>query len=107
MSDALTRLQDWYAAQCDGDWEHLGGIKIGTVDNPGWRLSVRLAGTALAHRSFAPFEEDYAHADRWVRCWVADGVFEGACGPHQLNRVVDAFLEWAERPPTTDVRGAS
>ncbi|MGL4464545.1 MAG: Imm53 family immunity protein [Planctomycetia bacterium] len=26
--DTLARLQDWYAAQCDGDWEHQQGIRI-------------------------------------------------------------------------------
>lgn len=29
-------LQKWYKSQCDGDWEHEYGIKIETVDNPGW-----------------------------------------------------------------------
>ncbi|GHB54781.1 hypothetical protein GCM10010331_48120 [Streptomyces xanthochromogenes] len=39
MSEAenvLDRLQSWYSAQCNGDWEHEWGIKIDTLDNPGW-----------------------------------------------------------------------
>ena len=30
------RLQKWYKSQCNGDWEHSFGIKIETLDNPGW-----------------------------------------------------------------------
>jgi hypothetical protein len=35
--DALIRLQQWYVAHCDGDWETGDGIEIYTVSNPGWR----------------------------------------------------------------------
>nr|TKK07812.1 hypothetical protein SrhCFBP13529_11555 [Stenotrophomonas rhizophila] len=44
---ALDRLQKWYADQCDGDWEHSFGIRIDTLDNPGWTVSVDLTDTAL------------------------------------------------------------
>lgn len=33
--DVLERLERWYAAQCNGDWEHTYGVKIGYLDNPG------------------------------------------------------------------------
>jgi ribosomal protein L37E len=45
MDDLLSKLSDWYAAQCDGDWEHEFGIHIGTLDNPGW--SVKPVGSAV------------------------------------------------------------
>jgi hypothetical protein len=32
----LNELQVWYGAQCNGSWEHTYGIKIETLDNPGW-----------------------------------------------------------------------
>ena len=38
----IEQLQAWYAAQCNGKWEHTYGIAIGTLDNPGWSLSVDL-----------------------------------------------------------------
>ena len=38
-------LQDWYLAQCNGDWEHEFGIKIDTLDNPGWSVVIDLLGT--------------------------------------------------------------
>ncbi len=42
----LRKLQNWYAAECDGDWEHQYGIKIDTIDNPGWRVEIELNFTS-------------------------------------------------------------
>ena len=47
MNDNLLWLMNWYAQQCDGDWEHENGIKIGTLDNPGWYIKIMLGGTEL------------------------------------------------------------
>jgi hypothetical protein len=40
-------LQGWYAAHCNGDWEHQNGIEIGTLDNPGGTFQVDLQDTDL------------------------------------------------------------
>lgn len=45
--NALQRLQNWYKLQCNGDWEHSYGIKISTLDNPGWCVTVDLEMTPL------------------------------------------------------------
>jgi len=42
---SLTWLQGCYMSNCNGDWEHLYGVRIETLDNPGWTLRVELAGT--------------------------------------------------------------
>lgn len=34
--DGVTRLAQWYASQCNGEWEHSNGLTIVTTDNPGW-----------------------------------------------------------------------
>jgi len=44
----LTWLQAWYPVQCDGDWEHEFGVRVETLDNPGWSLRIDLDGTAMA-----------------------------------------------------------
>jgi hypothetical protein len=41
----LEFLQDWYKSQCNGDWEHNHGIKIETLDNPGWYINIDLEDT--------------------------------------------------------------
>ena len=33
-------LENWHADKCNGDWEHQGGIRIETLDNPGWRVHI-------------------------------------------------------------------
>jgi hypothetical protein len=43
--NVLVWLQGWYAAQCDGDWEHERGVKIETLDNPEWAIRIDLEGT--------------------------------------------------------------
>src|SRR4051812_15824261 len=44
-TDILKWLQGWYKEQVDGDWEHAYGVKIETVDNPGWWISIDLSDT--------------------------------------------------------------
>ncbi len=94
----LDELQAWYHAQCDGDWEHSYGVEIGTLDNPGWRVRIDLAGTALEG---APFEavEDLAPERAWYRCWVEGDKFQGAGGPGELARLLRVFLDWAAARP--------
>lgn len=43
----LNWLQAWYADQCNEDWEHEWGVKIETLDNPGWSVSIDLEETDL------------------------------------------------------------
>ncbi len=43
----LDFLIAWYSRHSDGDWEHDLGIRIGTLDNPGWSLDVRIGDTEL------------------------------------------------------------
>lgn len=45
--DILDWIQDWYQSQCDGDWEHDYGVKVATLDNPGWTIEIDLEGTVL------------------------------------------------------------
>ncbi|WP_035898448.1 Imm53 family immunity protein [Labrenzia sp. DG1229] len=49
MTDiSISQIEKWFAANCDGDWEHQGGLTIKTLDNPGW--SVRLDLDTIEHR---------------------------------------------------------
>lgn len=95
MNGELAELQVWYASQCDGDWEHQDGVDISTLDNPGWSLVINLTGSALEGHSFDAVEENYEHDTDWLRCWVADGRFQGAGGPLKLTRMLRIFLDWA------------
>ncbi|KAB2848690.1 MAG: hypothetical protein F9K41_18090 [Sphingopyxis terrae] len=95
--DTLSRLQDWYRRQCDGDWEHDYGVKIETLDNPGWMLLIDLARTSLDGK---PFErvvyQDPENEDRWMSVWTEAAKFQCACGPDDLRAAIEIFLRWAE-----------
>jgi Immunity protein 53 len=81
----LQRLQDWYKAQCNDDWEHQYGVHINTLDNPGWLVKIDLTDTHLGSVEFDPFEDQYDDEFQWLRCWTQDGQFHAACGPDRLE----------------------
>ena len=95
-TSALGRLQNWYHARCDGDWEHGEGILIETLDNPGWKLEVALSDTPLERKPFAELKRDYDSETEWLTCFLRDGKFMGACGPQKLEEMIEVFLTWAE-----------
>ena len=83
--DELKEIQDWYLAQCDGDWEHSYGLQIGTLDNPGWSVEIDLKTTALETKIFTPVEkgvgaESIKDDQDWYLCKVEHQKFIGHCG---------------------------
>jgi len=90
----LEELQEWYLAQCDGEWEHQHGVSLETLDNPGWRLRIDLAGTSLEAKPFTPIE-DTEPESQWIHCKIENGLFEANCGPLMLPQVIGRFLAWA------------
>jgi hypothetical protein len=102
---ALQGLQRWYHAQCDDDWEHSCGVRIETLDNPGWRVHIDVVGTPLEFKPFdrievgeddSNFDDDGRQIGPWWTCWVEDGAWHAACGPESLESALEAFLRWAE-----------
>ncbi|MDZ4687168.1 MAG: immunity 53 family protein [Planctomycetaceae bacterium] len=99
--DLLSRLQKWYATQCDGEWEHQSGIQIQTLDNPGWMITINLVGTELHARPFQGISEgvdkgNHPVRPRWIHCSLQNGVWQGASDETQLTRLLEVFLNWAE-----------
>ncbi|MDZ4819392.1 MAG: immunity 53 family protein [Planctomycetota bacterium] len=93
----LDQLQEWYHSVCDGDWEHNWGVKIGTLDNPGWSIEIELNETPLAERSFKEVS-DLRSEDDWVVCKVESQKFVGYCGPKNLTEMISVFCEWSRKP---------
>ncbi|WP_414676550.1 immunity 53 family protein [Methylibium sp.] len=95
--DELTRLQVWYTAQCNGDWEHSYGVRIDTLDNPGWSVEVDLKDTHLARRAFPVGVKGSSEvATSWVHCKVEAAKFHGFGGAGDLTEILSTFLTWAE-----------
>ena len=91
-------LQQWYSAQCDGDWEHGFGIKIDTLDNPGWALTVNLEGTLLEEKLF-PEINIKENRRSWLYCSVKDRLFIGRGDPSRLEEMLTIFITWAQSEP--------
>jgi hypothetical protein len=92
--DVLGELQRWYLDQCDDDWEHTYGVRVDTLDNPGWSVRIDLADTPLSDRDYARAEA-YRTDDDWVVSWREDQCWCAACGPLNLDEAIAAFLDSA------------
>lgn len=101
--DDLTWLTRWYASQCNGSWEHQNGVKLDTLDNPGWILTINLEETDLENRPFElqrngtePEAYDPTNVASWWICRVENKEFIATCGPHDLPAIISIFRDWAD-----------
>ncbi|KAA3607481.1 MAG: rhodanese-related sulfurtransferase [Planctomycetota bacterium] len=95
MGKILRFLQSWYEDQCDGNWEHQHGVKIETLDNPGWAVVIDLAGTDPSKLGWREISEDRSPSD-WIRCYITDDSFKGFGGPKNLEEILQVFVKLAE-----------
>ncbi|MEK6699780.1 MAG: immunity 53 family protein [Nitrospirota bacterium] len=93
--DLLSWLERWYLKNCNGDWEHSYGIKIETLDNPGWSVEIDLADTNLELRYFEVVKIQRSESN-WIVCQIEDDIFKGRGGPENLTEILDIFSKWAE-----------
>ena len=95
MSDNLLWLLNWSHAHYN---EKLGinkGIKISTIDNPGWSLKVSLIETEFEYQSFKAIEINRSD-DNWIYCSVEEKIFKGYGGSFNLPEILEIFREWVE-----------
>ena len=91
LKTTLQRLQDWYAKQCNGDWEHQFGVKIDTVDNPGWHVEIDLNGTKWEDATFDEIRTRSTPSN-WIMCFKRDSRFVGTGDPNKLEEILSYFL---------------
>ena len=93
--DLISKIQDWYHSNCNGEWEHDFGVNIGTLDNPGWSVEIDLSGTPLQNKSFNEIKLNRTD-DNWIHCWVENKKFNAACGPRNLDEALEIFINWSQ-----------
>lgn len=95
--ETLHRLQQWYHHHCNGDWEHQSGIKIDTLDNPGWSITINLEDTEFENQVFESISIDRSEED-WIVCRLNEKakIFEGFGGPFNLIELLSIVLNWAD-----------
>src|SRR5918993_1820728 len=91
----LAELQKWYASNCDTEWEHDFGVKIETLDNPGWGVVVDLEGTNLEGKESQGVKDETSE-ESWIQCYVAGKKFHGFGDPGRLEEILRTFLDWAK-----------
>ena len=89
--ETLQRLQRWYKSQCDGDWEHSFVIKIQTLDNPRWAITIDLEDTSLESVELN-INNDNGELD-WYFIKAKDKKYEAAGDPDKLNFLINYFLD--------------
>ncbi len=96
MDTTLHDLQRWYLSSCNGNWEHSYGIKIETLDNPGWLFNINLCKTSLDKIEFKKIKSNRTEDD-WVYCNKIEGnIFQVSCGPENLAEGLNIFMTWAK-----------
>jgi len=88
--DALEWLSDWYASNCNGDWEHEHGVVIESLDNPGWSVSIDTEDT-LFYLSDRPWEFSEKGPNDWYGYKIINGKFEATGDPLKLEFLINIF----------------
>lgn len=94
MNNILKWLEEWYASQCDGEWEHENGLKISTVDNPGWFIEIDLTLTEIESLEILNDTIENGEND-WYFYNVKDKKFMAGGDPSKLSFLLEKFKEIA------------
>lgn len=97
----LEWLDDWYQRQCNGEWEHRHGVSLKSLDNPGWHLTIQLAGTSAVNTRPQQLRLD-TQSGGWLACSIAAECFEGSGDPRKLEQIIGVFRRWVESGRQTD-----
>jgi hypothetical protein len=92
----LQWLALWYIDQCDGEWEHGYGVRIETLDNPGWTVSITLPKTMSGEKDRVLVDE--RDAIEWIFCIIEENTYKAAGSPTSLSRLLEIFQSLVEKP---------
>ena len=94
--DQIEWLEKWYQQNCNGYWEHFYGIKIETLDNPGWRIDIDLRETQYENLTMEEIRKEQGDND-WIRCIISDGIFRGVGDSLKFRSIIQVFQNIIER----------
>lgn len=94
-------IQNWFNNQCNGDWEHDYGIKIESLDNPGWNVEINFNYTDLNidNINWKLYENSETN---WIGFSVTDSVFKGSGDSLKLNSILKIFKLLSEHKSIDD-----
>lgn len=85
-------LTDWYKSNCDGDWEHSFGIKIETLDNPGWLFEADLTDTNYEGRVI--LIQTHNSENDWFEINSDGNLFKAVGDSTKLPQLINMFKEF-------------
>jgi hypothetical protein len=68
-------------------------VRISTLDNPGWTVSIELHDTGKQEATCERIKIERGHDD-WIFYWVENQKFEIRCGPLNLSEAIEIFEKW-------------
>ena len=92
----LQRIQAWYTSQCNDEWEHTYGVRIETLDNPGWMVIIDIIETELEKKRFESVSRESLDGTDWIDCKIVSGKYTAAGGVKNLTELLETFLRWTE-----------
>ena len=90
MNDIIEILQDWYTSQCNDTWEHSYGIKITTLDNPGWLVEI----DGVSSKKIINRELTERSKIDWIDLQASETRFKGAGGLKNLKELLENAIKW-------------
>lgn len=98
--EVLNWIEKWFLSQCDGGWEHSYGIKIESLDNPGWAVTINLAETDLENLEI-PYKLVEITENDWYGIKVENQLFEAFGDPMKLEFLLLEFRKLVENTSQT------
>ena len=99
MSELLEFFSEWIFRNCDGLWEHSYGMKIESLDNPGFFVEFDIFKTNMEKINFQEviWESSSDPDSDWLECRVEGSKWRSACSVNNLSRVISIFKNWVEQ----------
>jgi hypothetical protein len=87
----LEIINRWFESECNGDWETENQIKIETVSNPGWDITIDVRLTPLI---FQLAKKEYnASSSDWYFYELTDAKFTASGDMSKLDFLLGEFVQ--------------
>jgi len=93
--EMLKWISDWFSSHCDRDWEHENQIKIETVSNPGWYITIDLRDTPLEDLVLK-MDTVNKGADDWYFYNFEDSKFKASGDLNKIHFLLNEFKKIVE-----------
>lgn len=91
----LKWLEDWYAFNCDGDWEHSYGVTFIMKEHTGWSVAINVSNMIFSETNDSSKIICTPNNDN-EQYQLNDGYFYGDTDSNNLSSLLDVFINTIE-----------